>query len=378
MDKNKSQQNATRAIFFISGFGTASWAPLVPVLKTRLVLNEDVISMMLLCIGIGSLITMPLSGTAASRFGCKKVLTVAGVMAAVLLIAICEAPSFKLLIPTLLLFGGTMGCIDVVQNIQAVFVEKASGHRVMSGMYAPWSIGSFCGAGLFGVWVGLFGFSPFISTLIAAIIMITILKRFRKDFLPHGGERSRNIIAIPKGVVALVGVIICIAFLVEGAIMDWGGVLLTVNKHFDISLAGTAFAVFSAAMFIMRLIGDGLVQTLNQKFVVLCSGLLAIIGFLMVIFSESLPFLYAGFFLIGFGSANIIPIFFSLLGKQNVMPVNMAVPAVCTLGYLGVLMGPALIGFIGHYTNLFVAFGFMAVLLAVQMLIAIGVFKKVL
>lgn len=124
MDKNKSQQNATRAIFFISGFGTASWAPLVPVLKTRLVLSEDVISMMLLCIGIGSLITMPLSGTAASRFGCKKVLTVAGVMAAALLIAICEAPSFKLLIPTLLLFGGTMGCIDVVQNIQAVFVDR--------------------------------------------------------------------------------------------------------------------------------------------------------------------------------------------------------------------------------------------------------------
>lgn len=28
------QQHATRAVFFIGGFGAASWAPLVPLLKT--------------------------------------------------------------------------------------------------------------------------------------------------------------------------------------------------------------------------------------------------------------------------------------------------------------------------------------------------------
>ena len=69
------QQRATRAVFFIGGFGTSSWAPLVPLLKARMQLTEDVLGMLLLCIGLGSLFTMPVSGIAAARFGCRRVLT---------------------------------------------------------------------------------------------------------------------------------------------------------------------------------------------------------------------------------------------------------------------------------------------------------------
>ena len=61
------EQWAVRAVFFLGGFGTASWAPLVPYLKMRLGLAEDVLGLLLLCCGIGSLVTMPLSGAAAER-----------------------------------------------------------------------------------------------------------------------------------------------------------------------------------------------------------------------------------------------------------------------------------------------------------------------
>ena len=73
----KMRQHSTRALFFIGGFGAASWAPLIPLLRERLAIGEDVLGMMLLCIGIGSLLTMPLSGAAAVRFGCRRTLTVA-------------------------------------------------------------------------------------------------------------------------------------------------------------------------------------------------------------------------------------------------------------------------------------------------------------
>ena len=48
----KMWQHATRALFFIGGFGAASWAPLVPLLRERLAIGEDVLGMLLLCIGI--------------------------------------------------------------------------------------------------------------------------------------------------------------------------------------------------------------------------------------------------------------------------------------------------------------------------------------
>ena len=371
----KMQRHSTRALFFIGGFGAASWAPLVPILRERLAIGEDVLGMLLLCIGIGSLLTMPISGAAASRFGCKRVLIPAAILFAVMLLILCNVSEIVLAIPALLIFGAVMGCIDVVVNIQAVIVEKAAGRQLMSGMHALWSVGGFVGAGLFGVWVGILGLTPFMSTVIAALIILSILSKYGIYLLPHGGEKSGKIFAIPHGIVTFVGIIAFIAFLVEGAIMDWSGVFLTTVRGFDISLAGVGFTMFSAAMLIMRLVGDSLSQSAGQKLVVLGGSALAFIGFLSIIFADSSIIIYLGFFMIGIGSANVVPIFFSMLGKQKVMPISTAVPAVTTLGYLGILAGPAAIGFLAHQTSLYTAFGFLASLVALQLFIASYVFN---
>ncbi len=371
-------QHATRAVFFIGGFGAASWAPLVPLLRERLAIGEDILGLLLLCIGIGSLLTMPLSGAAAVRLGCRKVLTFASLAFAVLLFLLSQVSEILAAVPVLLLFGAVMGCIDVVVNIQAVIVEKASGRRLMSGMHGLWSVGGFAGAGLFGVWVGGLGLSPTASTLIAAGIMTGAILFFARFLLPYGGEAGGRMLAMPRGIVTFVGIIACIAFLVEGAIMDWSGVFLTAVRGFDMSLAGTGFTVFSAAMLTMRLIGDRLVQEMGQKRVILGGSLLALAGFLAVIFAPEAWLLYAGFFAIGVGSANIVPVFFSLLGRQKDMPIGLAVPAVSTLGYLGILMGPAAIGALAHAASLHAAFGLLAGLVAVQFVIAWYVYRKVL
>lgn len=371
-------QHATRAVFFIGGFGAASWAPLVPLLRQRLAIGEDILGLLLLCIGIGSLLTMPLSGAAAVRLGCRKVLTFASLAFALLLFLLSQVSDIRLVIPVMLLFGAIMGCIDVVANVQAVIVEKAAGKRLMSGMHGLWSVGGFAGAGLFGVWVGGLGLTPTVSTLIAAGIMVAAILFFARFLLPYGGDAGGKMLAIPKGIVAFVGIIACIAFLVEGAIMDWSGVFLTTVRGFDMSLAGTGFTVFSAAMLTMRLVGDRLVQKMGQKVVILGGSVLAFAGFLAVIFASQAWLLYAGFFAIGVGSANIVPVFFSLLGKQQDMPIGLAVPAVSTLGYLGILMGPAAIGALAHATSLYAAFGLLAGLVALQFVIARYVYRKVL
>ena len=182
----KMRQHSTRALFFVDGFGAASWAPLVPLLRERLAIGEDVLGMLLLCIGIGSLLTMPLSGAAAVRFSCRRTLTLAATFFALLLLALCLVDSMVLAVVSLLVFGAMMGCIDVVANIQAVLVEKAAKRRLMSGMHAMWSVGGFAGAGLFGIWVGTLGLTPFISTCIATGIMLATLSIFSRHLLPLG------------------------------------------------------------------------------------------------------------------------------------------------------------------------------------------------
>ena len=368
--------HATRAFFFIGGFGTAAWAPLVPLLRERLMVGDDVLGMLLLCIGVGSLLTMPLSGALAMRLGCRRVVMTAAILFAVILLLVSCVDALVLAVPAVLIFGAVMGCIDVVVNIVAVLVEKGIGQRIMSGMHAFWSLGGFVGAGLYGVWVGLLGLSPFQSTAIAAGLILLLTAVFGRHLIPYGGGGG-TLLALPRGIIVFVGMTAFIAFLSEGAVMDWGGVYLTTVRGMDLALAGTGYSVFSAAMLTMRFLGDRVVQRIGALPVAVGGALLAFGGILLVMFAPVDALLYVGFFAIGIGSANIVPVFFSLMGRQNVMPVSAAVSAVSTMGYLGILAGPAAIGFVSSLTTLQTAFAMLAVLSILQAAIGFCVFKRI-
>ena len=369
------EAHATRAFFFIGGFGSASWAPLVPVLRERLAIGDDVLGLLLLCIGIGSLATMPLSGALSTRLGCRRVLVATGILFACTLLAVTLVDSLWTAVPVILVFGALMGCLDVVINVAAVIVEKGIGRRIMSGMHAFWSLGGFVGAGLYGVWVGILGLTAFQSTAIAAGIVLALTVGFGRNLIPYGGGGG-SLVALPRGIVVFVGITAFIAFLSEGAVMDWSGVYLTAVRGMDLALAGVGFSVFSAAMLTMRFLGDRVVQRIGQRPVAVGGALLTLVGILLIMFAPVDALLYFGFFAIGIGSANIVPVFFSLMGRQNVMPIGTAVSAVSTMGYLGILAGPAAIGFISSATNLQTAFGMLAVLSIAQAAVGFYVFKK--
>ena len=368
--------HAARAFFFIGGFGTATWAPLVPLLRERLMVGDDVLGMLLLCIGVGSLLTMPLSGALAMRLGCRRVVMTASILFAAILLLVSCVDALSLAVPIVLIFGAVMGCIDVVVNIVAVLVEKGIGRRIMSGMHAFWSLGGFVGAGLYGVWVGLLGLTPFQSTAIAAGLILLLTAVYGRHLIPYGGGGGA-LLALPRGIIVFVGMTAFIAFLSEGAVMDWGGVYLTTVRGMDLALAGTGYSVFSAAMLTMRFLGDRVVQRIGALLVAVGGALLAFGGILLVMFAPVDALLYAGFFAIGIGSANIVPVFFSLMGRQNVMPVSAAVSAVSTMGYLGILAGPAAIGFVSSLTTLQTAFAMLAALSILQAAIGFYVFKRI-
>ena len=368
--------HAARAFFFIGGFGTATWAPLVPLLRERLMVGDDVLGMLLLCIGVGSLLTMPLSGALAMRLGCRRVVMTASILCAAILLLVSCVDALSLAVPIVLIFGAVMGCIDVVVNIVAVLVEKGIGRRIMSGMHAFWSLGGFVGAGLYGVWVGLLGLTPFQSTAIAAGLILLLTAVFGRHLIPYGGGGGA-LLALPRGIIVFVGMTAFIAFLSEGAVMDWGGVYLTTVRGMDLALAGTGYSVFSAAMLTMRFLGDRVVQRIGALPVAVGGALLAFGGILLVMFAPADVLLYVGFFSIGIGSANIVPVFFSLMGRQNVMPVSAAVSAVSTMGYLGILAGPAAIGFVSSLTTLQTAFAMLAALSILQAAIGFYVFKRI-
>ena len=362
------QQMSTRIAFFIAGLGIAAWAPLVPYAKARAGLDEGTLGLLLLCLGVGSILAMPLAGILATRFGCRKVATGGTLLICAALPLLATVSSIPALIATLFMFGAGLGTVDSTVNLQAVIVERASGKNMMSGFHGLFSLGGIVGAAGVSALLGL-GLTPLAAMLVVVAVLIGALVKAVPHMLPYGSESSGPAFAIPHGIVLFIGGMCFIVFLTEGAALDWSAVFLAQERGIDTAYAGLGYAAFALTMTAGRLLGDRVVRSVGATRIILFGGLLAAAGLFLATFAPSWEAALLGYALVGAGCSNIVPVLYTAVGKQTVMPESIAVPAITTLGYAGILAGPAVIGFVAHASSLSFAFGLMAVLLVA---VAIG------
>jgi predicted MFS family arabinose efflux permease len=348
------QQHATRAAFFLPGFAMAAWAPIVPFAKARAGLDEASLGLVLLCLGAGSLLAMPLAGALCARQGCRRVMLAASVLMCAMLPLLALAPNAVALAGVLFAFGAAVGTMDCAMNIQAVVVERESGRTLMSGFHAFYSVGGFAGAAALTVLLSL-GLAPWLACAAGAVLLLVMLGLALGHWRGERAAPGGAVFAWPHGIVLLVGAACFVVFLAEGAMLDWGAVFLAGERQVDPARAGTGYVVFSLAMTACRLVGDRLVDAVGRMCAVSGGGLLAFAGFLVLAWAPWPAGSLLGFALVGVGCANIVPVMFSLAGGQRAMPAALAIPAISTLGYAGILAGPALIGFIAQGTSLVAA-----------------------
>lgn len=354
-----AQQVSTRVAFFIAGFSTGSWAPLVPYVRSRADLNEAQLGLLLLCLGLGSILTMPLSGALAARYGCRAIITVTSLVLAACLPLLAVFASVPLLALTLFAFGASLGTADVTMNIQATIVERASKRTMMSGFHGLYSVGGLVGSALI---TGLLGASllPIVAILVSTVAILLLLARFSRDLLPYGIESQGQHFVFPRGKVLLIGILCFIVFMSEGSMLDWGAIFLTSMRGMEKSQAGLGYTAFAIAMTLGRLKGDQVVTALGGKTILLVGGLCASLGLSLVVLVPSVPVALLGFTLVGLGCSNIVPVLFTQTGRQKIMPAGLAIAAITTIGYTGILTGPAAIGFIAHATTLSVSLALVA------------------
>ena len=335
----------------------SAWAALVPFAKARLQLEEAQLGLLLLCLGVGSLAAMPLTGMLASRFGCRPVILCSGAVGCLVLPLLALAPTPLLQGLALLVFGAAIGALDVAMNIQAVIVEKEQGGALMSGFHGLFSVGGFAGAGGMALLLGV-GMSPLLACSVVAALAAAALVLAAPHLLrtAPAAERDAPFFVMPHGAVILIGLLCFLIFLAEGAVLDWSAVFLTGVTGLAADLGGLGYAVFAVAMTAGRLTGDRVVRRWGGMRVLLVGGLATAAGFFTVVLAPLPAMALLGFLLVGIGASNIVPVLFTAAGKQKDMPVGLAVSAITTIGYAGILAGPALIGFVSHAVGLHLAF----------------------
>ncbi|MEN4786257.1 MFS transporter [Pantoea agglomerans] len=363
-NKHQSRLNwGTRTIFLINGLGMSAWAPLVPFARDRLQLSGASLGALLLCLGIGSLAAMPVTGTLVARFGCRRVMCFSTLLVLMMMPLLATADSHLVMAAALMLFGAGLGMLDVAMNYQAVQVEQAADKPMMSGFHGFFSLGGILGAGTVSLLLSQ-PFSPLAATLVVmAVMLLLLLWRLPVLMNERLHQPDQPWLVIPRGWVAFLGLLCFILFLAEGAVLDWGALLLLQNPEMSPAWAGLGYAVFSVAMTLGRFSGDKIIQRFGRYPVMLTGALTAAAGMSLAVWLPWPEIALLAFLLVGFGLSNTVPMLFNAAGNQQDMPANLAISAMTTLGYAGILSGPALIGFISQWISLSGAFLAIALLL---------------
>lgn len=362
--------------FFIPGMYTALWAGFVPYLKAKLSIGEDVLGSMILLLGVGSCLSMAIAGKLVESFGCKRVVLLASFIGMLSLAIVTMCSTIMTTTIALFFFGIGVGLSGASANLQAILTEKISKKHLMGAYHGGWSLGGFAGAGVLLVLLKILSLPVNESIWGLLIILFIAMIAVSQFMLTFGSDPNAKVMKKSKSplsfhpIAIIFGLLSFVSYLVEGAVGDWSALYLHEDKAIVIQEAVMGVMFFNGTMCVGRLLGNTLGKHITSKQVVVGGYLLGAVSMALIVLLPGYASMYS-YLLLGISLAMVVPNLFSAMGEQNVIPMTQAVATSTMLGYMGILMGPALIGFIAHASSLTVAF----IVLTILLIISAGIGK---
>jgi predicted MFS family arabinose efflux permease len=344
---------ALSSIFFLYGTTFACWASRIPDVKRVFDLSNAQLGGILLWMPGGSLLSLLASGFLITRYKSRHVIVAALCLYSLVFSCLGLVHSVLILTVSLFLFGFFGNLLNVSINTQAVGIEKMTNRTIMASFHAIFSAGFMLGAAVGGVLVKA-GVSPFAHFTIFAAVNVLCLLISSGFLLPKDEQAQSPRLAFHFSDKSLwvLGLMVFCGVLSEGAMIDWSAIYYGQYVENSEADASAAFTVFSFAMMMGRFAGDWLVNRYGAYTVQVANGLLLVTGMLFSISLTNAPGVYLGYTLIGLGVANIVPLTYSLAGKLTTLPSAIALASIATIGFLGFLLGPALIGLLAGLVSL--------------------------
>ena len=354
--------------FTLAGLLTGVWVARMPALASKFGTSEGEIGIVVLVWGLGAVVTMQALRGVMARAGSRAVLRAALPLTSLSFAAVALAPGYGVLLGAVVLFGMTFGITDIAMNAQGSVVERAYGRSVMSGMHAGWCVGAMSG-GVFGVATAAAGLGFTTTVLSAALLSLPAGLALGRTYLP---DPSRPAGAAASGTgrearrmpaaVYLIGVLGFIAFMTEGTIADWSGLLLHEEMGAGEAVAAAGYPVFELAMLLGRLVGDRIRMRVGTRRLLTGAGIGTALGMTVVVLAPGPAVAIAGFFATGLVVCTVVPTTISLAGTADPDRPAAAVAQVGAMGYGGLLLGPVVVGFLSEATSLRVGVGTVVVL----------------
>jgi MFS family permease len=358
---------AVMVFFFISGFVYANWASSIPHLQQKLHLTDAALGTLLISLPAGLMLTMPLSAWLIGKYKSRNIVLSGALLYVLLLSLIGFANQVWQMAIVLFAFGASRNLFNISINTQSIGVQQLFQKSIIASFHGVWSIASLVGAAFASILIS-FGVMPELRLVLVTGLSLVLMLIFWGNTLETAAnsDAKKPAFAIPDKSLLNLGLIAFCCMLCEGTMSDWSGIYLSKELHLSKGYANMGYVAYLGCMTSGRLLGDWLANQLGNKKLLLMSSLLLGLGALLIASFHSLIPAIIGFMLCGFGVSCVVPFLFSHAGKSASMSSGVAIAAVSTIGYLGFLIGPPLIGFLSSIIGLGNTYFFVAGLAGVM------------
>ncbi len=368
INKNKNiprtaHRYAVGTFFFIQGLCFASWASRIPSIQEKLGLSEAALGTILLALPAGLMLSLPIAGWLVAKMGSQRIMIFAAILYTLSLLSLGLVQSVFQLVLCLFIFGLIGNVMNISVNTQAVGVEALYKRTIMASFHGLWSLAGFTGAAvgtfMIGQDVALFQHYVYISLFVALMAMLSFRFTLAED---TNKKENQPLFAKPDKALLILGIIAFCSMLCEGAMFDWSGVYFRKVVKADDAWVGAGFTAFMSTMAAGRFVADWFTSRYGLKKILQLSGLLITLGLSIAILFPSLSTAITGFLLVGVGVSSVVPLVYSAAGKSKILSPGVALAAVSTIGFMGFLIGPPLIGIVAGFSSLQVSFSIIALM----------------
>jgi fucose permease len=344
---------ATTTVFVVNGAAIGTWVAQIPWIQERFDLSKSAMGLLITGMAIAVILAFPIAGQAIVRHGSERIVWVGGIATSLAVMLPVFAPEPMFVALGLFVLGGSSATQDVSMNSHGVKVEKDLGRPIMSSLHAGWAFGGMLGAA-FAALTHALDLDPRIAVPIAsAVLLVTLVVSARRI---GGGSAAAGddtpSFALPSRGVVLLAIICLLVMVTEGAMADWGGLYLRQDLGASAALAALAYSFFTAGMVVGRVAGDWINHRIGAVALLRWGALLTGLPLAAMLLVGQPAAALVGLFLVGLGVANGVPLMFSAAGRQPDTPPGPGIAAVSSMGSLGFLAGPPVIGFIADATSL--------------------------
>lgn len=363
MNSIRSRRLSLFALFALPGLTISSWVTRTPAIRDLLGASTSEMGLILLGLSAGSMIGILASGRAVARFGARPVM-IAGTVGVILSMPTigvgAATASTATTVLGLFVFGLGMGIGEIAMNVEGADIEKTISRPVLPALHGFFSLGTVVGAvgGIIFTTLNVPVFWHLVPIGVAASVVLILAARH----IPHGTgreDRASKSRATPRSRSAvwkdprllLIAAIVLAMALAEGTASDWLPLVMVDGHDFNPALGSAIYAGFAAAMTIGRFVGGGFVIRFGRASVLRTGIIGGAAGMALVIFADNQLVAAAGVVLWGLGASLGFPLALSAAGDSGDDPAK-RVSFAATVGYVALLVGPPVIGFLGDHATL--------------------------